>query len=519
VITTSAAHGLATGAITTISGVRGNTAANGAWKVHVISPTQLSLDGSVGNAAYTSKGTWSGCAGASCKAEIDKYDAVIFGCVGGEESKDGRSLLNVRDYANKGGRVFATHYAYVWLNSPSTWSSTVNAWDPANELNWDNGTVTAAIDTSFAKGKLFATWLQAPVKPFSATYAPPYAAVNALSSTSPPMIALTEPRRDITPAAANVSTSGVVAPAQRWIYTTNDNGKTCASGAACKTGVCTGNKCVGTVVESGADPAATDAPMHYTFNTDTAKLPAEQCGRVLYSDFHVSVGGNTYGKSFPAECNDKALTSQEKVLAYMLFDLASCVSATPPPACVPKSCQTQSLGCGLAGDGCGNAIDCGPCALGTTCGGGGVPSQCGAPTCKPRTCDVGACGKMGDGCGGTIDCGTCGNGTVCGGGGANVCGAGACVPSACPQPAPGSVCGPVANGCGAVNNCPCSANVPCVNGTCGAPVCVLRTCGEVGANCGTVADGCGGSLTCGTCIQPQTCGGGGTANLCGGGVN
>jgi hypothetical protein len=127
---------------------------------------------------------------------------------------------------------------------------------------------------------------------------------------------------------------------------------------------------------------------------------------------------------------------------------------------------------------------------------------------------------MGNNCGGQIDCGNCAVGSTCGGGGPNICGVLACNPQACPAPAVGSACGPVANGCGAVNNCPCAAGVPCVNGKCGAPPCVARTCQQAGANCGQVADGCGLILNCGDCVAPQTCGGrGGTANLCGGGVN
>ena len=529
VITTSAAHGLATGAIATIAGVKGNTAANGTWAITVLSATTFSLNGSTGNANYTSNGTWASCSGASCTSEIDKYDAAIFGCVASEVSKPTDARLNVLAYANKGGRVFATHYSYVWLfNSngyTSPWNATMNKWDPGNEISWDTGTVTSPIDTSFPKGLLFATWLQAPVAPVSATYAPPYANVNALSSTSPPMVALKEPRRDATPTAPNLSTSGVVPSsivggvsqplAQRWMFLTNDNGKACAVPTDCETGVCTASKCVGSV--SAGTPAAADAPMHYTFNTDTTKPAAQQCGRVLYSDFHVSIG-NTNGKIFPNECNNSPLTSQEKVLAYFLFDLASCVSTSGPPACVKKTCLDQGLGCGLAGDGCGGPLDCGPCPPGQTCGGAGVPSQCGAPACTPKTCTVGQCGKLGNGCGGTLDCGVCAMGT-CGGGGANLCGVAACMPQSCPAPAAGSVCGPVANGCGAVNNCPCPAGVPCVNGLCGAPICNPRTCAQAGANCGSIADGCGGIQMCGNCIAPQTCGGGGTANLCGGGVN
>jgi hypothetical protein len=48
--------------------------------------------------------------------------------------------------------------------------------------------------------------------------------------------------------------------------------------------------------------------------------------------------------------------------------------------------------------------------------------------------------------------------------------------------------------------------------------CSPTTCQAQGTNCGTISDGCGGTLTCGTCTAPQTCCGGGVANVCGGGT-
>src|SRR5207244_9689704 len=48
--------------------------------------------------------------------------------------------------------------------------------------------------------------------------------------------------------------------------------------------------------------------------------------------------------------------------------------------------------------------------------------------------------------------------------------------------------------------------------------CTPTTCAAQGKNCGTISDGCGGTLTCGVCTAPQTCGGGGVANVCGVGV-
>lgn len=57
VITTSSVHGLQTGDSVRVVGVLGNTAANGFWPaVTRVDGTRFSLDGSSGNAAYTSGG-------------------------------------------------------------------------------------------------------------------------------------------------------------------------------------------------------------------------------------------------------------------------------------------------------------------------------------------------------------------------------------------------------------------------------------------------------------------------------
>jgi hypothetical protein len=47
-----------------------------------------------------------------------------------------------------------------------------------------------------------------------------------------------------------------------------------------------------------------------------------------------------------------------------------------------------------------------------------------------------------------------------------------------------------------------------------ASSCVLHTCAALGHPCGQVPDGCGGVLTCGSCLEGQTCGGAGF-NVCG----
>jgi len=56
-IGTAAGHGLATGDRVIISGVLGNTAANGAWTITVTDPTHFTLNGSSGNGDYTAGGS------------------------------------------------------------------------------------------------------------------------------------------------------------------------------------------------------------------------------------------------------------------------------------------------------------------------------------------------------------------------------------------------------------------------------------------------------------------------------
>lgn len=58
VITSATSHGQRTGDRVFVNNVGGNTAANGYWTITVINGTQFSLNGSVGNGAYTSGGTW-----------------------------------------------------------------------------------------------------------------------------------------------------------------------------------------------------------------------------------------------------------------------------------------------------------------------------------------------------------------------------------------------------------------------------------------------------------------------------
>jgi hypothetical protein len=294
------------------------------------------------------------------------HDLVIFDCEGEEYDETFAALQNVLDYANAGGRVFASHYSYVWLFQNGPFASTA-VWATDNSQPPDP--ITADIDVSFQKGKDLSAWLNN---------------VNALSGIN--QIQVQAPRNDVT--------SVNVPPSQQFLY---------------------------------ADPSEQpNNPLEFTFNTPVGA--AMECGRVLFSDFHVNTGGQGTG-TFPGECDVTPMTPQEKLLEFMLFDLTSCVQQSqPPPLCTPQTCASQKMNCGPVADGCGGILMCGSCTAPATCGGGGLNGVCGSPgVCTPMTCQQQgyACGQVGDGCGNLLTCGSCPQPTFCGGGGtAGVCGGG-----------------------------------------------------------------------------------------------
>ena len=58
IVIASVGHNLTTGMRVTISGVLGNTVANGSFNITLVDSNYFSLDGSVGNGSYAGGGSW-----------------------------------------------------------------------------------------------------------------------------------------------------------------------------------------------------------------------------------------------------------------------------------------------------------------------------------------------------------------------------------------------------------------------------------------------------------------------------
>ncbi len=227
------------------------------------------------NGATLGPGTPPGSALWGNATALDGYQMALLACEGQPFDKAATGQKRLLDFSNAGGRLFVTHYSYTWLFNIAPFSTTA-AWNVAQTPPGDP--LTGILDQSFPKGQAFAKWIQT---------------VGAASS--PGQISINVPRHDV---------DVVLPPSQRWIYSTTPK-----------------------------------SVQHYTFNTPVGTPADQQCGRVLFSDFHVNDAKSAQDVVFPAECDDLPMTAQEKILEFMMFDLASCVQPedqpTPPPPAPP----------------------------------------------------------------------------------------------------------------------------------------------------------------------------------------
>jgi hypothetical protein len=316
------------------------------------------------------------------------YDMLVFDCQGGGylNPPPAAGLDNIREYVNRGGRMFASHLSFQWICR--------------------NG------ETAFSEADPFATGLSA-----AADF--PGCTRNQAGGDQLGVGLVSTERPGANPAK--------IEDFAQWLV--NENAAAQNADGLYEFEIIDPRELAQSVGDSSEEfvyRGDAEGVQQFSFNTPYGSPDDSTCGRVAYSGFHVAGNDPVAGQDpfedvvFPAHCAGD-LTPQEKVLLYMLFDLGACVGDPPsPPECSPLMCEDVDAECGLINDGCGNATDCGPCPPGEVCG-LLEPNKCAA--CTPVTCDDVdiQCGPASDGCGGMLDC-PCPEGLECGVGGPNICG-------------------------------------------------------------------------------------------------
>ena len=203
---------------------------------------------------------------------LDDYDVVFFPCDFGatvtEPAIPTAGVDNLKAYVDVGGRLFLTHGGGKWLKEHSP-----TPYPGLAQFNIQpdpTSPLPSDVDTSFPKGQIFAEWLVA--------------------------VGLSTTLGQIAVDSAQWYVDSVSAPAQRWIHSPS--------------------------------PVTVQ---HFTFNTPVGAAEANQCGRVLFSNFHVKAPPS--GATFPAHCTDidQPLTTNEKIIEFMLFDTTGCVQPDNEP--------------------------------------------------------------------------------------------------------------------------------------------------------------------------------------------
>ncbi|HKO48597.1 MAG TPA: hypothetical protein VJV79_12785, partial [Polyangiaceae bacterium] len=286
-------------------------------------------------------------------AQLESYDILVSDCEGMAYDQSGAQRTadgaKVRQFLNRGGRMFASHLSFTWLNANGTQAYVEGAatetglaaaatWATMSDQEPSGlGAISQGRPNTSTRIQNFSDWM-----------------VNEKITTAPAYtFDISEPR--------SMST-GLGGSSEEFVYLQDGTKRT----------------------------------QQFSFNTPYGAPKEAVCGRVAYSGFHVAAasdpggsggsgaggasgaaggggraggggfpmppgGGTPFADSiFPSHCGGD-LTNQEKVLLYMLFDLGACIGVIPPPKCIPATCESLGATCGSTPDGCGNLLDCGPC--------------------------------------------------------------------------------------------------------------------------------------------------------------
>jgi hypothetical protein len=205
------------------------------------------------------------------------YDAIFMGCDGRgrntyeEFFRDYGAVpfTNVQTYADQGGRVFGSHYPSYLVRPEKIEDEDTGMTPPPygpvvvhpSSEMGDIAMITADVNTAFPKGLALADWL----------------------------------------VAVGASTEHAKIPLVGVEHLTD-------------------------AVIDGISTAWITLPSNIQYFSFTAPVGAPECGRMVFSDLHMNKGsGDVPEAAFPNGCVSSTLSPQEKALAFMLFDLSSCV--------------------------------------------------------------------------------------------------------------------------------------------------------------------------------------------------
>ena len=206
--------------------------------------------------------------------KLKKYDIVMNSCECSQDAttKTQQMMDNMKAYADFGGRLFLSHYHHVWIagergvptHAPAVWPGIATC--QTDSIGNSSGVID---QVNNPRGVAFATWM-----------------VNVMGSTTLGTVAISDGKQSCT--AVDLT------KAERWVYYKS-----------------------GTV----------DVPQNFQFLTPNEAPKDDRCGKVVFSDMHVSSSGGSSSPStpFPMGCQNTPMTPQEKALAFMFFDIASCV--------------------------------------------------------------------------------------------------------------------------------------------------------------------------------------------------
>jgi len=253
-------------------------------RVHMFSGTganrfQTGFPGGSGNFPATTT-LWGTTDKAAAMAKLDDYDIVLMSCEASQNpgTKSQTAMDAVHDYAGLGGRIFMSHWHNIWIGGENgNLTHGLPDWQAVATFDYgaaqNEATQLTVVDETVSKGVSFATWL-----------------VNVGASTTRGQVQVNEPRYT---AAANDPTKS-----DRRVY----------------------------VDPTLSTPLGKVSVQDLEFTTPQSEPPANRCGKVVFSDMHVSSGSSSpTGSAFPTGCATGDLTPQEKALAFIFFDISSCV--------------------------------------------------------------------------------------------------------------------------------------------------------------------------------------------------